>query len=122
MDEINSKVLRSLNVPFREVPALQGDQGDPVVRKWRAWDPKGLQLGLDGRADVRLFLDVQSLQRLLDIARSGPVLRVAIHGLQIELEERRSKDGHHYIVAVFDGLPVAELSGAESTVLARHGQ
>jgi hypothetical protein len=113
-DRLDSLVLRAINTRWRSVPALYPGSGDLVVRKWEAFE--GLEAG---RQDVRLYFDRAMLQRLVDAAESSPIGRVAIHGLQLELEERRASDGHHYIVATFTGVPVPELSGAEQTLIAK---
>lgn len=108
-------MVRSIHLPLRELPALQQPGYDPLIRKWVAFE------GLSDRLDVRLYLGIEALERLLEAARSSLVRRVAIHGLQFELEERQARDGHRYVVCAFTGVPVPDESSASATLAARRG-
>lgn len=107
---------RSVRAPVQDVPALQRPGQSEVLRKVRFPDD-------DSRhQDRRVYLDVAQLQKLVDVATSSPMLRVVMHGVQVELEQRRDASGHVYEVWVLCCTAlVPEGTGAEATVLARKG-
>lgn len=103
----------SVRAPIAEVPVLHRPGQDEIVRKVRFPDDVG---------DRRLHFDLAALRRLVAIAESSPTQRVVLHGVQVEVEVRRTTTGHqweNWAVVARDVVP--EATGAEATVLARLG-
>lgn len=81
---------------------LQRPGADKIVRSTT-------MLGPDVHGDRSLHLGVETLERLLELARSSPVRQVVIPrcGVQIDLRER--PDGHRYEVwRIVGGQPKPE--------------
>jgi hypothetical protein len=48
--------------------------------------------------DVRMYLDIPTLEKLLEVARQSRLGKVILHGAGIKVSVRRSRDGHIYSV------------------------
>lgn len=107
-----------LRSPIKEVPALQIGGGYEVLRKVRFPDAQGAGIA----QDRRLHLDVATLERMLKIARSSPTLRCVVHGIQVEVTQFRTPNGHIFESWSFAGYPVPEGSLRDTTALADAGQ
>jgi len=70
----------------------------------------------DGPGDRRLYLEVSALEKLLEYARSSITNRAVIHGVVVEVEQIRTKDGHVYEVWAFVGHPAPEGSSLEDVM------
>ncbi len=82
---------------------LQLDGQDEVLREYTLGGPHC------GR-DVRLYLDVDTLGMLLDIARCSNTKRVILPKAGIKMRVRRSRSGHIYeSLHVTSGQPFAEV-------------
>jgi hypothetical protein len=97
----DERVWSSLGVPLRQVPHLDKPNQDRIVRRYRLFErdaPDGL------RSDTRMYLDVQGLERLLEVARRSLTQRVAVQACVVEFEDRVTDAGHQYRVLKFDGV------------------
>ena len=74
---------------FVNTTPLQLDGQDEVLREYTLGGP-------DCGRDVRLYLDVETLGMLLDIARCSNTKRVILPKAGIKMRVRRSRSGHIY--------------------------
>lgn len=108
----------SRKAPIRELVPLQIGGGYEIIRKIRFPDEIGARMC----QDRRLHLSVQDLERFLEIARSSLTQRVTLHGVQVEVMQCRTPNGHIFESWSFAGYPTAEGSIKDSMVLADTGQ
>ena len=73
------------------------DGKDEILVEFELGGPKS-------NRDVRLYLEVEVLALLLDIARSSDMRRVVIDKAGVKIRLRRSKDGHMYETLHLSGL------------------
>ena len=88
---------------FVNTTPLQLDGQDEVLREYTLGGP-------DCGRDVRLYLDVETLGMLLDIARCSNTKRVILPMAGIKMRVRRSRNGHLYeSLHITSGQPFAEV-------------
>lgn len=103
---------KNLNAPILEEliikrNPLQFANQDPILREYVLGGPDSLR-------DVRLILDAEVLDYLLQIAKRSKTNRCILHGAGIKLKVRRSQSGHIYETLHLDGRkPTPEVPPSE---------
>jgi|TARA_B100000073_G_C23397156_1_gene437663 hypothetical protein len=73
------------------------DGGDDILVEFELGGP-------ESNRDVRLYLEVETLDHLLSVARSSHTGRVVIDKAGIKIKLRRAKSGHQYETLHLNGL------------------
>lgn len=89
------------NLPFGEGKKLPGHKHKLVSERNVA--------GPNSGTDIRMYMDAESLAKLLDIARSSAAQRVQMNNVGLCIKKFQSEDGHIFECwALISGTPIPE--------------
>jgi hypothetical protein len=89
------------NLPFGKGKKLPG-------RKHRLVSERKIA-GPNSGADIRMYMDAESLAKLLDIARSSAAQRVQMNNVGLLINKYQAEDGHTYECwSLISGTPIPE--------------